>query len=60
MKKVSKLLMVLCILLVAVALAIVVLYELDVLESGVLAESKQTEFMAMSTMELGANFPPPM
>ena len=52
MKKVSKLLMVLCILLVAVALAMVLLYELDVMESGVLADSKQTEFMAMSTMEL--------
>ena len=52
MKKVSKLLMVLCILLVAVALAMVLLYELDVMESGVLADSKQTEFMSMSTMEL--------
>jgi hypothetical protein len=52
MKKVSKLLMVLCILLVAVALAMVLLYELDVMESGALADSKQTEFMAMSTMEL--------
>ena len=39
-------------LLVAVALVIVLLYELDVLEAGVLADSKQTEFIAMTTMEL--------
>ena len=52
MKKVSKQLMVLCISLVAVALAMVVLYELDVLESGALADSKQTEFVGMTIMEL--------
>ena len=52
MKKVSKQLMVLCISLAAVTLAMVVLYELDVLESGVLTDSKQTEFVAMSIMEL--------
>ena len=52
MKKVSKQLTVLCISLVAIALALVLLYELDVMESGVMADSKQTEFMAMSTMEL--------
>ena len=39
-------------LLVAVALVIVLLYELDVLEAGTLADSKQTEFVAMTTMEL--------
>ena len=52
MKKVSKLLTVLCVSLAAVALVMVVLYELDVMESGVLADSKQTEFVAMSVMEL--------
>ena len=52
MKKVSKQLMFIYVLLAAVALAIVALYELDVLESGVLTESKQTEFVAMTVMEL--------
>ena len=52
MKKISKQLTFVYILLVAIALAIVVLYELDVLESGTLADSKQTEFVALTTMEL--------
>ena len=52
MKKVSKTLMLIYVLLVALTLAIVALYELDVLESGVLADSKQTEFVAMTAMEL--------
>ena len=52
MKKVSKQLTVLCVLLAAVALVMVVLYELDVLESGMLADSKETEFVAMTVMEL--------
>ena len=52
MKQVSKQLMLVYTLLVAVALVIVLLYELDVLEAGVLADSKQTEFIAMTTMEL--------
>jgi hypothetical protein len=52
MKKISKQLTFVYILLVAIALAIVVLYELDVLESGALADSKQTEFVALTTMEL--------
>jgi len=38
--------------LIAVALVIVVLYECDVLEPGVLADSKQTEFVAATVMEL--------
>jgi hypothetical protein len=33
-------------------LAIVAIYELGLLESGVLADSKQTEFVAMTVMEL--------
>lgn len=52
MKKVSKQLMVLCISLIAVTLAIILLYELNVLESGVLTDSKQTEFVALAVMEL--------
>ena len=52
MKKISKQLTLVYILLAAIALAIVVLYELDVLESGVLADSKQTEFVALTVMEL--------
>ena len=52
MKKISKQLTLVYILLVAIALAIVVLYELDVLESGALADSKQTEFVALTVMEL--------
>ena len=54
MKQVSKQLMLVYTLLVAVALVIVLLYELDVLETGVLADSKQTEFIAMTTMELAS------
>ena len=52
MKQVSKQLMLVYTLLVAVALVIVLLYELDVLEAGTLVDSKQTEFVAMTTMEL--------
>ena len=52
MKKISKLLMLIYVLLVAVTLVIVALYECSVLESGVLADSKQTEFVAMTIMEL--------
>ena len=52
MKKISKQLTFVCVLLVAIALVIVVLYELDVLESGALADSKQTEFVALTVMEL--------
>ena len=52
MKKISKQLTFVYILLAAIALAIVALYELDVLESGVLADSKQTEFVALTVMEL--------
>lgn len=52
MKKISKQLMVIYVLLVAVALVLVALYECGVQESGVLADSKQTEFVAMTIMEL--------
>ena len=52
MKKISKHLTFVYVVLVAVALAIVAIYELGLLESGVLADSKQTEFVAMTVMEL--------
>ena len=52
MKKISKLLMLIYVLLVAVTLVIVALYECGALESGVLVDSKQTEFVAMTIMEL--------
>ena len=52
MKKISKQLTFVYVVLVAIALVIVVLYELDVLESGALADSKQTEFVALTVMEL--------
>ena len=52
MKKVSKLLTLVFVSLVAVALALVALYESGVLESGALADSKQTEFVATTGMEL--------
>ena len=52
MKKISKQLTIIYVLLVVVALAIVLLYECGVLESGRLADDKQTEFVAMTVMEL--------
>jgi len=54
MKKVSKQLMLVYTLLIAVTIGIIVLYESGVLESGVLADSKQTEFLAMTSMELSS------
>ena len=52
MKKISKQLTFVYAFLVVIALAIVVLYELGVWESGALADSKQTEFVALTVMEL--------
>ena len=52
MKKISKQLTLIYVLLVVVALAMVLLYEFGVLESGRLADDKQTEFVAMTVMEL--------
>ena len=54
MKKVSKLLMLVYTLLLVVKVGIIVLYESDILESGALADSKQTEFLAMTGMELSS------
>ena len=52
MKKISKQLTFIYVLLVVLALTIVVLYEFGALASGSLADSKQTEFVAMTIMEL--------
>ena len=52
MKKISKQLTAVYVLLIVVALAMVALYEFDVLASGGLADDKQTEFVAMTVMEL--------
>ena len=52
MKKISIQLMAIFTLLVAVMIGFIVLYESGVLEPGVLADSKQTEFIAMTGMEL--------
>ena len=52
MEKVSKQLTFVYVLLVAVALAIVALNEFGIMESGTLADSKDSEFLAMSAMEL--------
>lgn len=52
MEKTQKILMAFFLGLLAVALLMVVLYETDVLEAGVLADSKQTEFIATTTMEI--------
>ena len=39
-------------LLAALTLAVIVLYETDILESGILAEEKQSEFLLTALMEL--------
>ena len=52
MKKISKQLTFIYVLLVVLALTIVALYEFGVLVSGSLADSKQMEFVAMTVMEL--------
>ena len=52
MEKVSKQLTCIFVIFIAMALTVVALYELDLMESGTLAADKQTEFAAMSGMEL--------
>ena len=52
MEKTQKVLMAFFLGLLAAALLMVVLYETDILEAGVLADSKQTEFIATTTMEI--------
>lgn len=52
MEKTQKILMAFFLGLLAAALLMLVLYETDILEAGVLADSKQTEFIATTTMEI--------
>ena len=52
MKKVSKQLKCIFVLFIAMAMTIVALFELGAMVSGTLAADKQTEFIAMTTMEL--------
>ena len=52
MKKISIQLMAVFTLLLVAMVGIIALYESGVLESGVLTDSKQTEFLAMTGMEL--------
>lgn len=52
MKSISKKLTVVCLLMVALTVALVVLYETDMLEPGLLADDKQSEFILTFIMEL--------
>ena len=52
MKRISKYLTCLYMLLAALTLAVIVLYETDILESGIMAEEKQSEFLLTALMEL--------
>ena len=61
MKAISQKLTVVCLLFLALSIAIVVLYETDTLASGLLADDKQSEFILTFIMELlslGAAFAP--
>lgn len=52
MKAVSKKLMILYLSFLVIALIFIILYESEVLESGIWAEHKQSEFVMMTLMEL--------
>ena len=52
MKSISKRLVVIYMSLAAIALAIIILYETDILEAGVMEEQKQSEFILTALMEL--------
>ena len=52
MKSISKRLVVIYMSLAAIALAIILLYETDILEAGVMEEQKQLEFILTALMEL--------
>ena len=52
MKSISKRLVVIYMSLAAIALAIILLYETDILEAGVMEEQKQSEFILTAMMEL--------
>lgn len=52
MKRISKTLTLIYMLLAALTLIVIVLYETNILESGVMAEEKQSEFILTALMEL--------
>jgi hypothetical protein len=52
MKETRNLLMSIFFLAIAIALGIVIVYETDMMETGLLAEDKNSEFLLTSTMEL--------
>ena len=52
MKRISKYLTCLYMLLAALTLAVIILYETDILESGIMAAEKQSEFLLTALMEL--------
>ena len=52
MKRISKYLTLLYMLLAALTLVVIVLFETDILESGIMAEEKQSEFILTALMEL--------
>ena len=52
MKRISKSLTLIYMLLAALTLTVIVLYETNVLESGLMAEEKQSEFILTALMEL--------
>lgn len=54
MKQISKILMIVYMVLVAIALGIIVLYETDTLEAGVWATEEQSKFLFTTLMELGS------
>ena len=52
MKRISKTLTLIYMLLAALTLTVIVLYETNILESGIMAEEKQSEFILTALMEL--------
>ena len=52
MKAISQKLTIVCLLFLALSIALVVLYEIGTLESGLLADDKQSEFILTFIMEL--------
>ena len=54
MKQISKKLMIVYVVLLAIALVIMVLYETDGLEAGVFATEEQSKFLFTTLMELGS------
>ena len=52
MKRISKSLTLIYMLLAALTLIVIVLYETNILETGIMAEEKQSEFILTALMEL--------